>query len=398
MAALCAAVVMLSQGIAAAAGTWQKAIEVPGTASLNAGGSASISSVSCASAGNCSAGGYYLDGSGHEQTFVVNEANGTWQKAIEVPGTASLNTGGSASINSVSCTSAGNCSAGGSYIGSSGQEASIVNEVNGTWQKAIEVPGTASLNKAGDAWVVSVSCASAGNCSAGGYYYDTLDNHQAFVVNEVDGTWQKAIKMPGVSSAQFYSISCASAGNCSAGGSYGGYPNVQAFIVNEVNGTWHKAIEVPGTSSLNAGASAATASVSCASAGNCSAGGFYFDGSGHEQTFVVNEVDGIWQKAIEVPGTATLNTYGFDSISSVSCASAGNCSAGGSYTDSSNHYRAFVVNDVNGTWHKAIEVPGTATLNTFGAAQVASVSCASPENCSAGGSYVDSSGHAQIFS
>ena len=44
--------------------------------------------MSCASAGNCSAGGYYIDGSGHQQAFVVSEANGTWQPADEVPGTA----------------------------------------------------------------------------------------------------------------------------------------------------------------------------------------------------------------------------------------------------------------------------------------------------------------------
>ena len=33
--------------------------------------------MSCASAGNCSAGGYYTDSSGHRQAFVVSEVNGT---------------------------------------------------------------------------------------------------------------------------------------------------------------------------------------------------------------------------------------------------------------------------------------------------------------------------------
>src|ERR1700678_416446 len=43
-----------------------------------------------------------------------------------------------------------------------------------------------------------------------------------------------------------------------------------------------------------------------------------------------------WGKTQEVPGTATLNAEGNGSTSSVSCASAGNCSAGGAYdTDSS---------------------------------------------------------------
>jgi hypothetical protein len=39
------------------------------------GANAAISTLSCASAGNCSAGGYYRACSGYE-AFVVNEANG----------------------------------------------------------------------------------------------------------------------------------------------------------------------------------------------------------------------------------------------------------------------------------------------------------------------------------
>ena len=58
---------------AVSGGTWGTAKEVPGTATLNAGGSAAVWSVSCASAGNCSAGGGYTDSSGHGQAFVVSE-------------------------------------------------------------------------------------------------------------------------------------------------------------------------------------------------------------------------------------------------------------------------------------------------------------------------------------
>jgi hypothetical protein len=56
--------------------------------------------------------------------------------------------------------------------------------VNGTWRTAIRVPGTATLNSGGAAWTVSVSCASAGNCSAGGGYTDSSGHRQAFVVTQ----------------------------------------------------------------------------------------------------------------------------------------------------------------------------------------------------------------------
>ena len=101
--------------------------------------------------------------------------------------------------------------------------------------------------------------------------------------------------------------------------------------------------------------------------------------------------------AQEVPGTAALNRGGFAEITSVSCASAGNCGAGGFYRDSSGHHQAFVVSQANGTWHTALEVPGTAALNRGGFAEITSVSCASAGNCGAGGFYRDSSGHHQAF-
>ena len=164
---------------------WHTAIEVPGTAALNQRGNAQITSVSCASAGNCSAGGFYDGSQSSSQAFVVSQTGGTWHTAIEVPGTAALNQGGFAAISSVSCTSAGNCSAGGYYTDSSfHQHALVAGQVNGTWGKALEVPGTPVLNQGEFAAITSVSCTSAGNCSAGGYYQDSSLDLQAFVDSE----------------------------------------------------------------------------------------------------------------------------------------------------------------------------------------------------------------------
>jgi hypothetical protein len=73
-----------------AGGHWGTATPVPGLTgrSLNAGGRAGVSSVSCASARNCTRGGSYRDGQGHGQVFVASERNGRWGTAIEIPGTA----------------------------------------------------------------------------------------------------------------------------------------------------------------------------------------------------------------------------------------------------------------------------------------------------------------------
>jgi len=386
--------------------SWGKAIEVPGTAALNTGGNAAVLAVSCASAGNCAAGGSYTSKSAGGQAFVVSEKNGVWRKAIEVPRTGALNTGGFAQVSSVSCASAGNCAAGGQYNAGSNPQAFVVSEKSGVWGKAIEVPGTAALNTGGFAHVSSVSCVSAGNCAAGGVYSDASSGGQVFVVTEKNGVWGTAIEVPGTGAlntggnADLNSVSCASAGNCAAGGHYSdGSGNSQAFVVSEKNGAWGTAIEVPRTGTLNTGGFANVNSVSCASAGNCAAGGVYQTDTDHAQAFVVSEKNGVWGKAIEVPGTAALNTAGGASVGAVSCASAGNCAAGGLYHTGTNHAQAFVVSEKNGVWGKAIEVPGIATLNTGGFAAVTptSVSCVSAGNCAAGGFYSKGSKTEQAF-
>jgi hypothetical protein len=389
-------------GAVRTAGGWGRAIVVPGLAALNAGGNAQVRSVSCASAGYCGAGGSYKDGSGHDQAWVASEQNGRWHWAIEVPGLGALNAGGTASVYSVSCGSAGNCAAGGYYTKGSGHsQAWVASEQNGRWHRAIAVPGTGALNAAGDSQASSVSCGSAGNCAAGGYYLDGSGHRQAWVAGEQDGRWHRAIAVPGTGAliqAAVASLSCRSAGSCAAGGAYfDGSGHQQVWVASEQNGRWGRAIEVPGSAALNAGGSAGVESVSCGSAGNCAAGGFYGDGSVHNQAWVAREQNGRWGRAIEVPGSGTLNMGGNANVRSVSCGSAGNCTAAGHYFDVFHHFQVFVASEQNGRWHRAIEVPGSAVLNAGGNAEALSVSCASAGNCAAGGDYEDGTGHGQAF-
>ena len=64
-------------GAVGRAGAWRAAIEVPGTGGLNKGGNADVDSVSCASAGNCAAGGLLPMARGHMQGFVASETQRT---------------------------------------------------------------------------------------------------------------------------------------------------------------------------------------------------------------------------------------------------------------------------------------------------------------------------------
>ncbi len=383
-------------------GTWGNPIKVPGMATLDRSGEADVHSISCAALGECAAGGYYTDRRGDTQAFVVSETNGSWGKAIEVPGTAALNTRGWAGVVSISCHAAGECVAGGEYTGRH-ERAFVVSETNGTWGDAISVPGMATLNPGGrSAGVESISCAAAGECAAGGSYRDSASQWHAFLVSETSGSWGEAIEVPGTTSAAHsadgagvISLACAAVGECVAGG-YDTDSGGTAFVDTETSGIWGDAVDVPGMATLNTGGFAHVDSLSCAAAGECAAGGAYYDSHGTEHAFVVSETNGIWSTAIEVPGTR-VNTYGDAEVRSVSCGAVGECVAGGFYSDGSGAAHAFVVNETSGGWGTAIEVPGTATGKRYAGARVDAVSCGAVGACVAVGSRDTDSGGEDAF-
>jgi hypothetical protein len=365
-------------------------------------------SVSCGSAGNCAAGGFYSYAEpayDRVAPFVATERRRRWGKAVALPADGE--------VYSVSCASAGNCRAGGSAAGPdeyyANHNAFFVEERAGHWGHLRPVPGLRTLKHV-DSWISSVVCPSAGNCAVGGGYEDKSGNQQAFVAVERNGRWGTAIQVPGLAalnaggSADVVSVSCGSAGDCAAGGFYAdGDGHYQGFVAVERNGVWGTAIEVHGLGALNKGERAAVNSVSCGSAGNCAAGGAYAGGfvpprrSGRLHGFVAVERNGVWGTAIQVPGLAALNKRGDAFVTSVSCASAGNCAAGGYYTDRSHHRQGFVAVERNGRWGTAIAVPGLRALNAGGSAEVGSLSCPAPGSCAAGGSYAGRSGHRQGF-
>jgi hypothetical protein len=369
---------------AAQGGTWGNAEEVPGTSTLNAGGWAEITSVSCRAAGDCSAGGFYS--SNHEQAFVVDEVNGSWGTAETVA--AALNTGGQARIYSLSCGSPGDCTAGGYYTDGAGHvQAFVVGEINGTWGAPETV--AASLNH-GFARILSVSCATAGNCSAGGEYEEASAGHyQSFVVNETNGAWGTAKTVAGAlnvgQEAELKSVSCAAPGACSAGGTYtDASGNVLAFVAGETGGRWGAAQEVRGIPTLSGPFQQAdVTSLSCGSVGNCSMGGGDANSADHQQAFVVSEKTGAWGTAKKVAGALSKGSVGL--IESVSCATAGNCTAVGQAIGDDHDQQGFAISQTGGSWGTAENIAGTEASGRLGLAIVYSVSCATAGNCTAVG-------------
>jgi hypothetical protein len=369
--------------------------------------------VSCASAGNCSAGGNFALNSKRSQAFVVNETNGVWGLAQTVPGFTNRDASENTEVYVISCPSAGNCSAGGSYaVSREDTLIFVMNEKDGTWGRAIEVPGSGVISSAGG-FMTAMSCPSAGNCSAGGILPATgstttvggrLPVSGAFVVNETNGVWGLARELTGPpgftndSAAGVDALSCGSIGDCSAGGTYGKSTATHgplSFVVNEKDGNWGRAIALPGLSKLNFGESELR-SLSCGASGNCSVVGQYQLKSGVTLAYIDSETQGVWGNAFNVPGLIKLNGHHLSALTTVSCGAKGSCSAGGSYGNGS-HQTAFIVNEKNGVWGAPVLVPGLKTLNRGSNSYVQTISCASKGNCAAIGAYSDTAGNAEAF-
>jgi hypothetical protein len=369
-------------------GIWGDAQEVPGIGALTvfgAFGGSNVTSISCAAAGSCAAVGTYTDAQGALQDFVVDESSGVWGNAQEVPGLGALNLGGRALVRSVSCGAVGDCAAvGGAWDASRKWQGYVVDESNGTWGTARDLPGPASMGVS--PFLAYVSCAAASDCSAVGGYTDSRGDYQGMVVDESNGAWGLAHDIPGLvalnagGSAQVDSISCAAGGECAAAGQYkdssGAY---QGFVVDESNGTWGAAEQLPGLGVLNVGKSASVLSVSCAAVGSCVAvGSIIVDAHRHTQGFISSEANGTWSSAQEIPGH---RGFGPDTwIQAVSCGATGDCAAVGSYDSG-----AFVVDESNGVWDRAEGLPG---LSASAQGGINAVSCVAAHGCVAVGDFV----------
>src|SRR5207244_1817418 len=162
----------------------------------------------------------------------------------------------------------------------------------------------------------------------------------------------------------------------------------QGLLLTESAGAWATGVEavLPAGAATNPGAS--LGSVSCASAGNCSAVGSYHDSSGHRQGLLLTETAGTWSTGVEASLPANAGSSPGVILSSVSCASAGNCSAVGQYVDSSNHAQGLLLTETAGTWSTGVEATPPANAGSNPRVNLRSVSCASAGSCSAvGGCY-----------
>lgn len=379
------------------------------------GANASISALSCPSAGNCVAVGTYTDSTNTNQMMYAVESNGSWAQGVKLsPPSNVASPNFIPTLTGISCTGVGYCVAVGGYKSNETtalRRGVIFTETAGVWseQQAPTDP-LESPTSGGDA-LGSVSCTSAGNCLAGGFYVDAISYGRPMVDQETDGHWATPIELPQPSDSQglpaaAVKVTCTSQANCVAATQYltsTGPVDYRGMAAVETAGTWGPAVQLP----LPANANSTTGtqdvrvnSVECASVGNCVVVGDY-QTAAETHPFTATETGSAWQPAVEVtlPSDAAPSAPSMaevDTLTSVSCPTASSCVATGwyTYTDPTcaNCVKPIAVDDAGGSWGdpQVLSVPEDSISPP--SAGLAAVACTAVFTCTVVGSYRNSSG------
>jgi len=361
-----------------------------------------FTAVSCAVTATCTAVGWFLDAAGNQEAMTMSEANGVWspaRPAVFPAGVASATP--NALFTSVSCPAAGGCSAAGQFADAGGHvEAMTATQVNGAWQAvAPAVFGDAPHGTPNDGFA-AIECASVGNCTAAGWFLDQGGHQEAMTESLVSGqiTPVAAAIIPAgaenVPADEFTSVSCPSASNCTAAGWFLSASGQQrSFIQTETDGQWAQGVPSSVSTnlpSLNQGFT----SISCPSVGNCTAVGWSTVASGNNGAVIWSQSAGQWSglTTATIPsGAQGVNQN--DGFTAVSCSTASSCMAVGYFVDASGNRQAMSDRSVNGVWQPVVPasvLPIVGNPNPYDS--FTSVACVSLRNCVAAGFFVDATG------
>lgn len=202
--------------------------------------------------------------------LLLTEKDGSWGTGVE-PVLPPSGASDSVWLTSVSCASAGNCSAVGGYADNAGHEGLLLSETAGTWKTGVKAALPPHVDQLNYVSLNSVSCPSAGNCTTGSYQQGA---DSIVLLTERGGKWAPGVEAA-VPARDAPVFSCPSVGNCGAIASDG---SGSGLLLTETAGRWDTAIAASLPS--NASGQADLTSVSCAFAGYCSAVGSYEDTSG----------------------------------------------------------------------------------------------------------------------
>jgi hypothetical protein len=338
---------------------------------------AGLFGVSCASAGSCTAAGYYLDGT-RRILPLAEQWNGTAWRLQAAPNPAGHVATG---FFAVSCAAPAACTATGATTSPSGLTTALAERWDGT---AWRIQRAASPAGSHGSELLAVSCAARDTCTAAGSYLSSAGVAQPLAERWTAAGWRiQPVPSPAGSAGSGISgVSCASPGSCTAAGSYDISSGGTAMLAESWNGARWRIQATPSPSGATASELLA---VSCSAPGACTAVGAYAGTSGASST-LAERWDGTRWRVQATPNPAGAANTG---LAAVSCRRQQACAAAGSWETP-----GFVSRTLAQAW-QGTRWRGEATRSPVGAAVSAglnAVSCRPAGDCTAVGFRTDSSG------
>jgi hypothetical protein len=277
--------------------------------------------VTCTSAANCLAAVYYYTGSSVAQTLIERWNGTSW--SIVLSNNTSLTQNNY--LFGVTCASAANCWAVG-YFFNGGSNQALIERWDGTsWAIAASPSAAGSL--------YGVTCSSVSQCWAVGAFFP--GSHAQTLIERWDGTSWASVSSANSSSTQdnyLTGVTCASASDCWAVGYYDptGTGDVGLPIIERLNGPPSNSWSI--FTSPNIGITYLTG-VTCASSSECWAVGYGIDPDASNPTYytLIEQWNGSSWQFVGSPNKPNDNY-----LSGVACASASQCWAVGN----SSYYQA----------------------------------------------------------
>ena len=306
------------------------------------------------------------------------------------------------SFQSISCTGVGECTAVGSYVMNRQLVGMAASETHGVWAPAL----TLGTPDADSSTLSSVSCVTAGNCTAVGDDTTVQNYREPIAVTEIAGHWGVAIplQLPTNSSQPPFdllrSVSCTTPKDCTAVGEYlDTSARELPVVVREQAGSWGApmSLEAPfGALQGGAGSAASFTSVSCVTPSDCTAVGDYTAASGAREAMAASSTKAGWEAAVAISEPRSLASAASGELTAVSCASIGNCTAVGDALNSLGGYSPAEVTERLGRWRPVVEVQVPPTdAGNVPAGELVSVSCTHQGICTTVGSYLDGSDNSE---
>jgi hypothetical protein len=354
--------------------------EIP---SVNAGTTPenALVGVTCVpAAADCWAVGYYFQGSFNIGTLTERWNGSSWTSTPSPnrPPTEAYN-----SLNDVTCVSASDCWAVGSYVGDDLRNRTVIEHWNGAAWSLVSSPNTSATE---DNFLLSVTCASSSECWAVGAYRSANNSQLQTLAVRWDGTAWSIVNSPDANTNNdnvLNSVTCVSASDCWAVGyAYndnsitvtGG--NAAETLIEHWNGTSWSIFTSPNTSTTE---SNFLSGVTCVSAADCWAVGQYVSTSGPNQTLTEHWNGTAWA----VVASPNVEGGDRDFLYAVSCVSSTDCWAAGSYYTAANLQQT-LIERWNGTTWSVVNSPN---VSSAGPNYLNDLVCVSGSECWAAGIY-----------